>query len=100
YFKPYTKPRWMDQMQFDQLPESIVVRELRRTVHHPESGAITLTMVTTLLDATAYPAQALLELRMRRWDVETNLAHLKTTMKMDVLRCKSEDGVRKELVIF
>ena len=55
---------------------------------------------TSLLDAIAYPAEALLELRMRRWDVETNLAHLKTTMKMDVLRCKSEEGIRKELVIF
>jgi hypothetical protein len=100
YFKPCTKPRWMDQTRFDQLPESIVVRELRRIVHHPEAGTVTLTMVTTLIDAATYPAQALLELRMRRWDVETNIGHLKTTMKMDVLRCKSEDGIRKELVIF
>ena len=28
---------------------------------------------------------------------ETNLGHLKTTMRMDVLRCKSPDGVTKEL---
>jgi hypothetical protein len=39
-------------------------------------------------------------LRLRRWDVETNIGHLKTTMKMDVLRCKSEQGVRKELAVF
>ena len=32
--------------------------------------------------------------------METNLTHLKTTMKMDVLRCRSEAGVRKELAVF
>jgi hypothetical protein len=32
--------------------------------------------------------------------VETNLRHLKVTMNMDVLRCKSETGVRKELAVF
>lgn len=61
---------------------------------------MTLTMVTTLVDPAAYPADALLELRLRRWDVETNLRHLKVTMNMDVLRCKSEQGVRKELAVF
>jgi hypothetical protein len=35
----------------------------------------------------------------RRWVVETNLRHLKQTMKMDVLRCKSRDGVLKELMV-
>jgi hypothetical protein len=39
-------------------------------------------------------------LRIRRWDVETDLRHLKTTMGMDVLHCKTVDGVKKELWIF
>lgn len=37
---------------------------------------------------------------MRRWDVETNIRHLKSTMRLDVLRCKTEPGVRKELAVF
>jgi hypothetical protein len=86
--------------QYDDLPDSIVVREIRRTVRRPGLGKVTLTMVTTLLDPKAYPADQLLELRLRRWDVETNLAYLKTAMRMDVLRCKSEQGVRKELAVF
>ena len=61
---------------------------------------MTLTMVTTLLDPVTYPAAELLELRLRRWDMETNLRHLKITMNMDVLRCKTERGVRKELAVF
>jgi hypothetical protein len=100
YFKPGAKPAWMSQTEYDALPESIRVRELRRTVVRPGLGKITITLVTTLLDPKAYPAEDLLELRLRRWDVETCIGHLKTTMKMDVLRCKSEPGVRKELTVF
>jgi hypothetical protein len=100
WFKPRTLPLWMNPAQYDALPESVVVRELRRTVKRPGGGKVTLTMVTTLTDPVKYPAEALLELRLRRWDVETNIGHLKTTMKMDVLRCKTHEGVRKELAVF
>jgi hypothetical protein len=36
----------------------------------------------------------------QRWQLETSLAQLKTTMKMDVLHCKTVPGVLKELTIF
>jgi hypothetical protein len=100
YFKPKQKPAWMTEQAFAALPESIVVRELRRRVHHPTAGEVTLTIVTTLVDPKLYPAQDLEKLRLCRWGVETDLGHLKTTMKMDVLKCKTEAGVRKEMTIF
>jgi hypothetical protein len=100
YFRSNRKPRWMTPEQCQALPESIVVRELRRTVDRPGGGKMTLTLVTTLLDPVLYPAEELAMLRLRRWDVETRIGELKTTMKMDVLRCKSESGVRKELAVF
>jgi Transposase DDE domain len=100
YFKPPEVPAWMGRAEYDALPDSIVVRELRRTACRPGLGRVTLTMVTTLTDPTACPAGELLALRLRRWDVETNLRHLKTTMNMDVLHCKTEAGVRKELAVF
>jgi len=31
---------------------------------------------------------------------EVNFAHLKTTMGMDVLKCKTVDGVLTELIVF
>src|SRR5207253_2000060 len=34
------------------------------------------------------------------WYTEVNLRHLKETMKMDVLRCETVEGVQKELAIF
>jgi hypothetical protein len=100
YFKPKTKPLWMSEQDYQQLPDSIIVRELRRTVRRPGLGHVTLTLVTTLTDPKKYSAAELLELRLRRWDVETCIGHVKTTMGMDVLHCKSEQGVRKELAVF
>lgn len=100
YFKPRQPPEWMTREEYDALPDSITVRELRRTVRRPGLGKITITLVTTLLDPELYPANDLLDLRLRRWDVETNIRHLKTTMSLDVLRCKTEQGVRKELTVF
>jgi len=36
----------------------------------------------------------------RRWEIETHFAELKTTMKMDVLRCETVAGVRKKPAMY
>ena len=100
WFKPRQRPAWMTKAAYDALPASTTVREVRRTVRRKGLGVVTLTIVTTLTDPTRYPADALVDLRLRRRDVETDIGHLKTTMKMDVLRCQTEAGVRKELAVF
>jgi hypothetical protein len=100
YFKTDYKPKWMSQQQWAQLPQSILLREIRRTVRRHGFRPITVTIVTTLLDPDHYPADELIELRLTRWMVETNLRHLKITLGMDVLKCKSVEAVRKERLIF
>jgi len=100
YFKPQQKPLWMTREQYAALPGSIVVRELRRTVRRKGMGQVTVTIVTTLTDATKDPAKERVDLRLGRWEVERNLAYLKTTMGLDVLKCKSEAGARKERCMF
>jgi len=100
WFKPPQCPAWMSAEQYDALPVSITIREIRRVVRRRDGRRITVTIITTLLDPLRYPADALIELRLRRWDVETNLRHLKITLGLDVLHCKSETGVRKELAVF
>lgn len=101
WFKPKQRPKYMTREEHDALPKSIVVRELRRRVYRPELNQwVELVIVTTLLDEQAYPAEKLIELRLRRWQVEVNLRHLKTTMGADVLKCKTVDGVLKELAVF
>lgn len=98
--KPQTRPEWMPAEQFAALPAWIEVRELRYRVDRPGFRVRAVTLVTTLLDAESYPAEALAELYRDRWDVEINLRHLKTTMKMDVLRCETVAGVSKELLMY
>jgi hypothetical protein len=100
YFKPPNPPRWMSPQQWARVPESILVREIRRTVQRHGFRPLTVTIVTTLLDPELYPADELIELRLTRWMVETNLRHLKITLGMDVLKCKTLLGVRKERMIF
>jgi len=100
YFKPVEKPAWMSAEQWRELPQSITLREIRRSVKRHGFRPIIVTIVTTLLDPEAYPADELIELRLTRWMIETNLRHLKITLKMDELKCKTLDGVRKERAIF
>lgn len=100
WFKPKSRPRWMSADEFALLPSEITVRELRYRVETPGYRVREITLVTTLLDATTYPASDLAELYARRWRVELNFRHMKISMKMDVLRCETVEGVLKELAIF
>jgi hypothetical protein len=100
WLQPLACPQWMDKEQFRHLPERLEVRELQYRVHRKGFRVTTVTLVTTLLDATCYPVEALAQLYYARWGIETNFAHLKTTMGLDVLKCKTVDGVLKELIVF
>jgi hypothetical protein len=100
YTKPPQCPDWMDAAAFATLPETMPVRELRYRTGVRGFRSRVITLVTTLLDAERYPLVELAELYRRRWEIETNFAHLKTTMRMDVLRCQSVPGVLKELTMF
>jgi hypothetical protein len=100
YHKPHERPRWTTEEEWTGLPATILVRELRYDVLVPGSRTRSITLVTSLLDAKAYPAADLAALYAKRWEVETNLRHLKQTLGMDVLRTKSLDGIHKELAMF
>ena len=86
----------MSADEYWKLPESIMVRELRYRITAPGFRNCEVTLVTTLFDAAAYPADVLVELYGTRWRIEENLKSLKQTMKMDVLKCMTVDGVLKE----
>lgn len=100
YFKPPQCPSWMTPEQWQQLPDSLVVRELRYRIRVPGVRTRHVTLVTTLVDTDRYPAKALARLYAQRWQLEVNLRHLKQTMHMNVLRCQTVTGVLKELTFF
>lgn len=100
WLKPLAAPQWMDDEQFAHLPDRLEVRELQYQVHRKGFRVTKITLVTTLLDAASYTVDALAQLYWARWGIETDFAHLKTTMGLDVLKCKTVDGVLKELIVF
>jgi hypothetical protein len=100
WYRPYVRPVWMTAEAFAALPLVLMVRECQYEVTRPGFRVRTITLVTTLLEAGAYPAEDLALLYLKRWGVETDLAHLKTTLGMDVLRCETEAGVLKEIHVF
>jgi Transposase DDE domain len=100
WIKPRKAPDWMTGEEYAALPERQVVRELRYPVGQPGFRTRWVTLVTTLLDAELYPLLALAALYRKRWQAEQHLRELKTTLHMEVLRCKTVDGVLKELHVF
>jgi hypothetical protein len=77
-----------------------MLREVRYHLGTPGFRTRQITLVTTLLDPVVYRVADLAELYQLRWQVETSLTYLKTTMRMDVLHCKTVSGVLKELTAF
>jgi len=49
-------------------------------------------LVTTLSDPDRYPRHEIVELYRRRWQIETRLGEIKTTLQADVLRSKTPGG--------
>jgi hypothetical protein len=92
--------RALPRAVYDALPERLIVRELRYVVRQPGYRTRRVTLVTTLVNAGDYPADALAELYQRRWQPEVNLRHLKDTLGMRVLRSQSAAGVERELLAF
>jgi hypothetical protein len=100
WFKSSNRPQWMSESQYAALPDSLVVRELRYTIQEKGFRPTQITLVTTLIDAERYTPSALASLFAQRWEIETSFGHLKSTMKMDVLKCKTVEGVLRELQVF
>ena len=57
----------------------------------------TITVVTTLTDPKAYPAEDIAALYGLRWNVELDIRDIKQTLGLDHARCKTPDMVRREL---
>lgn len=96
--KPASAPRRVKKKDFYGLPETLEVREIRYRVDVKGFRTQEITLATTLLDAQVYRPEDLADLYFQRWVVELDFRHIKITMQMDVLRCKSPQMVRKELL--
>ena len=89
--------RTADRQTRKSFPEYLTVRETRIRIEQPGFRTKSLIVVTTLLDADQFTKEDLAQLYRARWNNELDFRSIKTTMQMDILRCKTPDLVHKEL---
>jgi Transposase DDE domain len=89
--KPTKKPDWMTLESYELAPSTLKVRELK------VGGKILITTFLSTLEATRDELKALYK---QRWSIEVDFRHLKTTLGMDVLSCKTPDMAEKEIWIY
>lgn len=91
------RPAWMSQAQYDRVPQTLTLRELRFDVTLPGRRTETITVITTLTDPQAYPKEDVAALYGLRWNVELDIRNIKQTLGLDHVRCKTPMMVRREL---
>lgn len=94
--KPQRPETWTKSL-WQELPSELLVRIVRFRVTVPGFRTEDVVLVTTLLDETAYPDEAIAALYRRRWAVELCFRDIKTTLGLDVLRCRTPELVEKEI---
>jgi len=98
--KPIKQPDWMTAGQFNTLPPWIDVRIVRYRTGRRGFRTRQVAIATTLLDSKTWPEESIAQLYGHRWNIETCFGHLKTTMKMNVLKCQSTAGIYRELLMY
>jgi hypothetical protein len=91
------RPDWMSEKTYAEMPSELKVRELRVAVKQPGFRVSELVLVTTLLDAEKYTKEEVVNLFLKRWNIELDLRSIKDVLQMDVLRCKTPEMVEKEI---
>lgn len=96
-WKKPKRPEWLDEATYQELPDTLELREVR--LHVPQRGfrTRTIVVVTTLTDPAVASRRDLTDLYRMRWHAELNLRSLKDVMQMSILRGKTPAMVQKEL---
>lgn len=85
------KPKAMSAEEYARYPEFITMREVE------VNGRV---LATTLLDPAFATVSTLGALYKMRWSIEVDFRTIKATLEMDVLRCKSQPMVDKEIAVY
>jgi len=97
--KPPRRPKnglW-SQAVWDALPLRLDVRVLKVTIEQNGFRTQCVWIATTLTHVKTYTADHLAELYYRRWSIELFFRDVKSSLGMDVLRCKTAAMIEKEI---
>jgi hypothetical protein len=97
--KPVQRTDAWSREEWEALPASLSLRLIRLSVSTPGFRTREVTVVTTLTDAEAFPADAIRALYAQRWEVELHFHQIKILLGLDILRCKSPELIEKEALM-
>jgi Transposase DDE domain len=90
------KPHGMTGEQYRRYPKSLRMRQVTVDARAKDNRAERFKVITTILDASVDGGQ-IGGLYEQRWSGEVDIRSIKSTMQMDVLRCKTPEMVHKEI---
>ena len=90
------KPRGMTGEQYRSYPKQLVMRQVTVDACDKNNRVSKFKVITTILDASIDGKQ-IGGLYGRRWEGEVDIRSIKSTMQMDILRCKTPEMVHKEI---
>src|SRR5262249_2077833 len=90
------KPHGMKGEQYRTYPKTLLMRQVSVDARDKDNRVEQFNVITTILDASIDGGQ-IGDLFEPRWDGEVDIRSIKSTMKMDVLQCKTPEMVRKEI---
>ncbi len=93
-------PKWISKEAWNNAPDNLLVRHIIINNEIKGFRSKSFTIATTLLDSEKFPAESFSELYIKRWYAELFLRDIKTSMGMDILRCKTPSLIHKELAMF
>jgi len=90
------KPHGMTGAQYRRYPKTMLMRQVAVDARDQNNRAEQFHVITTILDAAIDGGQ-FGDLYERRWSGEVDIRSIKSTMQMDILRCKTPEMVAKEI---
>jgi hypothetical protein len=95
------RPSWMSKKRWAPLAkQELILRQISFRVCRRGFRTQWAWIVTTLTDPKQYPAQELIDLYSKRWQIEVYFRDLKRTLNMSMISARTLEGVRKEVLAF
>ena len=94
--KPQNRPEYVPKEEWENLPKDILMRRISYQ-YQTKGGLETAILYTTIADEKIEKAEIILKYT-KRWDIEICIREIKTLMDINVLRAKSPDMLKKELI--
>jgi hypothetical protein len=95
------RPSWLSGKRWKALAErKLVLRQIAYRVHRPGFRVQWAWIITTLLDPQQYPAEELIQLYNKRWQIEVYFRDLKRSLGLQIIAARTVAGVQKEVLVF